>query len=193
MWRIVGILFFIFFSRTLPAQQQEQHPAYVWKGDTVILATLPEVVITGKIRNPRQRARLQERNLRLVHNVRKALPFAKEAARRITEIEARLAQIPSGKEQNKLIKKEYDELIKTFKKPLMQLTVTQGRILVRLVYRETQKTSFAHIRHYKGGVNAQFWQTLALLFGNNLKAGYDPDGADYEIERIVRELEAGRL
>ncbi len=71
----------------------------------------------------------------------------------------------------------------------MKLSVTQGRILVRLIYRETNHTSFAHIREYKGAVNAYFWQSLALLFGNNLKAAYDPYGEDAEIEEIVQRIQ----
>lgn len=78
--------------------------------------------------------------------------------------------------------------MKTFKAPLMKLSVTQGRILVRLIYRETNASSFSHIREYKGGVNAYFWQSIALIFGNNLKADYDPYGADAEIEAIVQKI-----
>jgi hypothetical protein len=77
----------------------------------------------------------------------------------------------------------------TFKQPLMKLTVTQGKILVRLIYRETNNTSFNHIKEYKGTVNAYFWQSLALLFGNNLKADYEPNGRDREIEQVVRSIE----
>lgn len=78
--------------------------------------------------------------------------------------------------------------MKTFKTPLMKLSITQGRILIRLIYRETNHTSFAHIREYRGTVNAYFWQSLALLFGNNLKAGYEPHGEDAEIEEIIQKI-----
>ena len=91
--------------------------------------------------------------------------------------------------RKQIIKKEYKELMHTFKQPLMKLTVTQGKILVRLIYRETNNTSFNHIKEYKGTVNAYFWQSLALLFGNNLKADYEPNGRDREIEQVVRSIE----
>ena len=92
-------------------------------------------------------------------------------------------------ERRKIIKEEYAQLMKTFKAPLMRLTITQGRILIRLIYRETNNTSFSHIREYRGAVNAYFWQSIALLFGHNLKADYDPNGEDAEIEAIVRKIQ----
>ena len=70
----------------------------------------------------------------------------------------------------------------------MKLSITQGKILIRLIYRETHESSFAHIREYKGGVNAYLWQSIALLFGNNLKADYDATGEDAEIETIVQKI-----
>ena len=127
----------------------------------------------------------------MIYNVRKAYPYAKIAAAKINEIEARLANIHTKRERERIIKEEYKQLMKTFKKPLMSLTVTQGKILVRLIYRETHNSSFHHIKEYKGGVNAYFWQSLALLFGNNLKADYEPEGRDKDIEEVVRQIEKG--
>lgn len=125
----------------------------------------------------------------MIYNVRKVYPYAKIAAAKISEIESLLARVNSEAKRKQIIKKEYKELMQTFKQPLMKLTVTQGKILVRLIYRETNNTSFNHIREYKGSVNAYFWQSLALLFGNNLKADYEPEGRDQEIEQIMRTIE----
>jgi hypothetical protein len=150
---------------------------------------LPEVIVKGKTRGKRYYTRLRQRDARLHHNVRRAYPYAREAARRVALIEERLATVSRGKDRREIIKREYDSLMKTFKEPLMKLTVTQGRLLVRLVYRETRKSSFHHIKEYRGSINAYFWQSLALLFGNNLKADYDPDGIDREIEEVVLEIE----
>ena len=152
---------------------------------------LPEVRVVGKVRGKRYHERQRMRESRLRYNVCVAYPYAREAARRIEQIEARLLTVTSREERQEIVKREYNELMKAFKRPLMKLTVTQGRILVRLVYRETQQSSFQHIKEYKGGVNAYFWQSLALLFGNNLKAIYDPEGQDFEIEQIVQEMEGG--
>ena len=85
----------------------------------------------------------------MVYNVRKVFPYAKIAAAKINEIENKLAQTDSEAKRKQIIKKEYKELMHTFKQPLMKLTVTQGKILVRLIYRETNNTSFNHIKEYK--------------------------------------------
>ena len=162
-------------------------------GDTLRHFLLPEVRVVGKVRGKRYYERLREREARARRDVKKAYPYAKEAARRIEQIEKQLARATSEKERKEIIKTEYRLLMKTFKEPLTKLTITQGKILVRLVYRETSRSSFQHIREYRGSVNAYFWQSLALLFGNNLKAEYDPDGTDSEIEQIVQEIERGLL
>ena len=159
--------------------------------DTVPHVLLHEVDAVARLKNPRKYARQQQRNQRMVYNVRKVFPYAKIAAAKINEIENKLAQTDSEAKRKQIIKKEYKELMHTFKQPLMKLTVTQGKILVRLIYRETNNTSFNHIKEYKGTVNAYFWQSLALLFGNNLKADYEPNGRDREIEQIVRSIEKG--
>lgn len=109
------------------------------------------------------------RNIRLEYNVRKVYPYARIAATKVNEIEKKLAGVTKEAEKKKIIKEEYAQLMKTFKAPLMKLSITQGRILIRLIYRETNHSSFAHIREYRGTVNAYFWQSIALLFGNNRK------------------------
>jgi hypothetical protein len=189
MYRIILIIgLSLFLPKDAPARQVEGFPGNAGR-DSIKHILLPEVQVVGKVRGKRFYARARERDARLRHNVRKAYPYAREAARRIEQIEARLASVTGGKERKEIVAAEYKNLMRTFKEPLMKLTITQGRILVRLVFRETQKSSFHHVKEYRGSVNAYFWQSLALLFGNNLKAGYDPDGDDREIEEIVQEIE----
>ena len=190
MYKTFIILLLSLFINTF-AKAQSIVPSIVIGRDTLPHVTLDEVNGFAKRINARKYARQQKRNHRLVHNVRKALPYAKIAAAKINEIEALLAQAHSKREKERIIKEEYKQLMKTFKKPLMSLTVTQGKILVRLIYRETNNSSFHHIKEYKGSVNAYFWQSLALLFGNNLKADYEPEGRDKEIEEVVRQIEKG--
>ena len=190
MYKTFIILLLSLFINTF-AKAQSIVPSIVIGRDTLPHVTLDEVNVFAKRINARKYARQQKRNHRLVHNVRKALPYAKIAAAKINEIEALLAQAHSKREKERIIKEEYKQLMKTFKKPLMRLTVTQGKILVRLIYRETNNSSFHHIKEYKGSVNAYFWQSLALLFGNNLKADYEPEGRDKEIEEVVRQIEKG--
>ena len=192
MYKIIFIIILSLFT-ALSSHAREVGIACLPENDSLKNIILPDYVVSRDVRKINQYKREAKRHDRLVHHVRQALPYAKSAAAIIIEIETRLTLASSEKEKKRLIQEEYSNLMKTFKKPLMQLTVTQGKILVRLVYRETQKSSFHHIKEYKGGANAYFWQTLALLFGNNLKADYDPEGKDFEIESIVQDIEAGRL
>ena len=76
---------------------------------------------------------------------------------------------------------------------MRKLTFTQGKILIKLIDRETQITSYDLIRQYRGKFSATFWQGIARIFGANLKSNYDANGDDYLIEQVIREIEAGRL
>ncbi|NCE71541.1 DUF4294 domain-containing protein [Odoribacter sp. Z80] len=189
MLRIFFAILFIFCANTLSAQKSQTLRSVVTQGDTLPQVFLREVVVQAKTRSRKWYDRYNRRNTRLEYNVRKVYPYALLAAAKITEIEEQLAHTTKESERKAIIREEYARLMKTFKTPLTKLSVTQGRILVRLIYRETNHTSFAHIREYKGAVNAYFWQSLALLFGNNLKAAYDPYGEDAEIEEIVQRIQ----
>ena len=171
------------------AQNSQVTTAVILNGDTLPHFTLDAANAIGKGRHAARYYRQARRNVRLEYNVRKVYPYARIAASKISEIEYKLAQTNKESERRKIIKEEYAQLMKTFKAPLMRFTITQGRILIRLIYRETNNTSFSHIREYRGAVNAYFWQSIALLFGHNLKADYDPNGEDAEIEAIVRKIQ----
>jgi hypothetical protein len=73
------------------------------------------------------------------------------------------------------------------------MTITQGRLLIKLIDRETQNTSYVLIKDYRGKLSAAFWQGIARIFGTNLKSEYDPEGEDALIESIIQEIDAGRL
>lgn len=163
-----------------------------YQGDTIPHVLLESANIYGRGRHAARYFRREKRNLRLEYNVRKVYPYARIAANKVNEIERCLSQITKESERRKILKEEYSQLMKTFKAPLMKLSITQGKILIRLIYRETNHTSFAHIREYRGTVNAYFWQSIALIFGNNLKTAYDPQGEDAEIEKIVQKILQGK-
>lgn len=188
MYKTIVIIFLTLFAAPF-AEAQSVAPATVVRGDTLPRFHLPEITVLAKRRAPRHYARLRRRDARLEHNVRKALPYAKIAASEIEKIDRLLATARSEGERRRVVKEEYAALMRRFKQPLTRFTVTQGKILVRLIYRETDNSAFDHIRQYKGAFNAYFWQSVALLFGNNLKADYDPLGRDREIEEIVRAIE----
>lgn len=181
-------LFLLLYAINNIAQSKQLVGTILYQGDTIPHIYLKPVNIYGKGRHAARYFRQEKRNLRLEYNVRKVYPYARIAANKVNEIELRLSQITKESERRKVLKEEYSQLMKAFKAPLMKLSITQGKILIRLIYRETNHTSFAHIREYRGAVNAYFWQSIALLFGNNLKTAYDPDGEDAEIEKIVQKI-----
>jgi hypothetical protein len=172
----------------LYAQEKRALPRVVYGNDTILHSWLPEVLVVGKRRFPTKYYRQQRRLARLEYNVRKVYPYARTAAMKISDIEKKLSNIKTKSDKKEILKKEYKQLMKTFKAPLMRLSITQGRILIRLIYRETNHSSFTHIKEYRGVTNAYFWQSIALLFGHNLKASYDPLGEDAEIEAIVQKI-----
>lgn len=191
MVRLFFFIVLLFCANVSFTQNKQIVPSIIIGNDTVPHIWLKQADIIRKAGSTRFIHRQNRRNIRLEYNVRKVYPYARIAAKKVNEIEHRLSQVSKESERKKIIKEEYSQLMKTFKTPLTQLTITQGRILIRLIYRETSHTSFAHIREYRGTVNAYFWQSIALIFGNNLKAAYDPYGEDAEIEAIVQKILAG--
>ena len=104
-----------------------------------------------------------------------------------------VAHISNERAKKKFIKKTEAELKDQFERDLKKLTVTQGRILIKLIDRETGSTSYALVKELRGGLQAFFWQGLARLFGSNLKSEYKADAEDQLIESIVQQIERGEL
>lgn len=133
------------------------------------------------------------RHKRLVYNVKKVYPYAVLVRESIAEVSDTLLLIDSDRERKKYLKKFEKSVFKEYEGDMRNMTITQGKILVKLVDRETQNSGFELIQEYRGPVSAVFWQGIARIFGNNLKTRYDPYGADYLIEKIVYEIEMERL
>jgi hypothetical protein len=104
-----------------------------------------------------------------------------------------LETMPDEKAQRNFLQQYEKELFTAYEDDMKKLTFTQGKILIKLIDRETQVTSYDLIRQYRGKFSATFWQSIARIFGTNLKSSYDPGGDDYLIEQVIREIEAGRL
>ncbi len=164
--------------------------AKVENGDTLPMMYLPEVRIKGYIiyRTPSDQRRFD----RLVRNVKKVYPYARLAGLKLQEYDAMMAGL-SEKEQKKLYKKAEDELKAEFGEELKSLTFTQGRILLKLVDRETGTPTYHIVKELRGSFVAFFWQNLSRLFGYNLKEKYEPDGKDKDIETIVLMIENGLI
>jgi hypothetical protein len=163
----------------------------VVNGDTIPHIDLKEVPIlpVRVFKN-----RFQERQYwRLVYNLKKVLPYSKIVAATVNEIEFKLGNSKNDKERRKYMKSLEDSLWKQYEGDLRQMTITQGKLLFKLVDRETSKSTYFWIDSYRGSVSAFFWQGVARLFGSNLKSEYDPKGEDQLIEQIVTYIERGYL
>ena len=164
--------------------------AIVVDGDTIPLIDLPRVNVTGYIvfKSPREQRRFE----RLVRNVKKVYPYARIAGLKLNEYDALMTGLPE-KEQRKLFKKAEDELKAEFEGELKKLTFSQGKILLKLVDRETGEPTYQIVKDLRGSISAFFWQNLSRLFGYNLKEKYDPEGDDRNIEAIVLMIENGSI
>jgi Domain of unknown function (DUF4294) len=116
-------------------------------------------------------------------------PYAKAAGKIFNEINAQMAGMTSRSQRKALIKSREKDLKREFADRLTELSVYQGRVLMKLINRETGNNCYEIIKEYKGGFTARFWQTIAFFFGSNLKQPYDAAGEDAQIERIVLEIE----
>ena len=130
---------------------------------------------------------------RLVYNIKNVLPLAKECNQIILETGAYLQTIPTKKERDALTKAVEKELKQKYTPRIKKLTYSQGKLLIKLIDRETHSTGYELIQAFLGPVRAGFYQAFAWVFGASLKKRYDPKGADRLVERIVSQVEAGQL
>ncbi|MDO5447359.1 MAG: DUF4294 domain-containing protein [Prevotellaceae bacterium] len=131
---------------------------------------------------------------RMVYNVKRVLPLAKEAKAAIIETYEYIQTLPDKKARDEHLKYVEKSVKKEYTPRIKKLTYTQGKILIKLIYRECNSTSYDIIKAFLGPVRATFWQAFAGLFGASLKKQFDPnDEEDRQTERIVLLVEAGQL
>lgn len=162
-------------------------PAIIVDGDTIPYIWLPTINIytTRTFKSKRE----QIRYTKLRRDVTKVWPYAKLAGEMFSKLDKELKMTNDKRVQKALVDKTEREIMEKFEADLKKLTVTQGRILIKLIDRQTGNTSFKVVQDLKGKFSAFVWQSLARLFGSNLKSHYDPLGEDAEIEKIVLSLE----
>jgi hypothetical protein len=130
---------------------------------------------------------------RLVNNLKKVYPYALIVRNRLLKVNADMENIKTEKERKDYLKKVEKDVFANYEGDIRNMTITQGRLLIKLIDRETQNTSYVLIKDYRGKLAAAFWQGIARIFGTNLKEEYDPLGDDALIESIILEIDAGRL
>ncbi len=126
---------------------------------------------------------------RLRNAVYVTYPYAITASRVMNEINARLVNVTDRKKRKEIIRSREKDLKKEFADKLTQLSVYQGKVLMKLIYRQTGNNCYEIIEEYKGGFSAGFWQTVAVVVGSNLKQSYDPSDKDRAMESIVQDVE----
>ena len=130
---------------------------------------------------------------RLVYNVKKVLPMAKEVNRLIIETYEYLETLPDKKSRQEHMKRVEASIKKEYTPRMKKLTFSQGKLLIKLIYRECNSSSYSLIQAFLGPVRAGFYQAFAWVFGASLKKKYDPNGIDRLTERVVLQVEAGQL
>jgi len=218
MKRLSGILFMLFFCitgfgqtrdtatratapaavlRVAPARADTLYGVYhvlktaTFDGQTYPLVELSEITVIGKM--PRGVRFDYRRHARLVYNVRRVYPYALMVRDEFGRINRLLETLPNERAKRDFLQSYEKDLLSQYEGDMRKLTFTQGKILIKLIDRETQNTSYDLIRQYRGKFSATFWQGVARIFGANLKSDYDANGDDYLIEQVIREIEAGRL
>ncbi|MBC7534975.1 MAG: DUF4294 domain-containing protein [Ferruginibacter sp.] len=163
------------------------HEAIVYNGDTIELKTLGNLYLYGYM-NDAQRAASRAYN-RLRNAVYVTYPYARRAGIVMNEINSKLTGITDHKERKKYINSRERDLKKEFTRPLTDLSIYQGKILMKLINRETGNNCYEIIREYQGGLTARVYQTVAFFFNSNLKQPYDPKNEDLVIEKLVMEVQ----
>ncbi len=189
--KILPILF-LFIASCAAAQNSKSGPKalnyIVVDGDTMPVVNI-ETVTIRHFQNKRKQIKYDK----LMRNVKKAYPYAVAARDELNNMNANLVGITDPQQREAYIKAYEKQMFRRYEKELRALTISQGRILLKLVDREINNTAFNLIQEYRGDFSAYFWQGIARIFGDNLKSEYDPDEEDMYIEEIVQLIEAGLI
>lgn len=160
-------------------------------GDTVPVVDLNTVNIYTQFEFKTKKQR--EQWTRLKYNVKIVYPYAIIASAKLREYDLALSRMHDENLRKAFIKVCEKDLRDQFEKDLKNLTVSQGKVLMKLIDRETGKTTYQIVKEMRGGFQAAMWQSLASLFGNSMKVEYDPEHEDIMIERAVKLVESGQF
>jgi hypothetical protein len=176
---------------TIPLPQLGPHdtipvPAQIVGNEYVPAQTLEWTWV--QVPYPKHLLKKKQEWTRLRNAVYVCYPYARRAGVIMNDINAKIAHMPD-KDKKTYIKSREKELKKQFAEPLSELSIYQGRVLMKLINRQTGNNCYEIIKEYKGGFTARTWQTVAFFFGSNLKQPYNPNGDEREMESIVQEVE----
>ena len=193
--KIIILLIFIGLSNLFATAQNEDEELIYIKSQVFDEDTLPYVQLDelSVIDSPFFKSNRERKKWnKLMRNVIKVYPYAKITKDLLEHYDEELAKIDKEADRKAYMKEAEEVLKNEFKGEVMKMTVSQGKVLVKLIDRETGQTSYELIKELRSGFTAFMWNSIAILFGNNLKARYDPI-EDYEIELIVQLIESGDI
>jgi hypothetical protein len=163
--------------------------AIIYNGESMPYKELEMVVVSNL--PPDKLAKYLEEYNRLRNAVYVTYPFARVAGGTMNEINVQLKGVTNKKQRKKIIRSREKDLRQQFTEPITSLSVYQGKVLMKLINRQTGNDCYEIVKEYKGGLNARMYQTVAFFFGSSLKQSYDlaRDHTDRQIETIVREID----
>ncbi|MDR1738830.1 MAG: DUF4294 domain-containing protein [Candidatus Symbiothrix sp.] len=194
-----SIFIIVFFSLTTGIAQAQTDfspdnvaPYIVRDGDTIRTMLMSDIYIyppSGSAGN----TEVDPRYLKMVRDVKKTLPYAHLIYNTLIETYEYMETLPNDKAKEAHLKQMEKDLWEEYKPVLKKLTLTQGKLLIKLVDRECNQSSYNILKAYLGSFRAGFWNLFASLFGASLKTEWEPDGKDAATERIVQLVEMGVL
>ncbi|MDD3036491.1 DUF4294 domain-containing protein [Bacteroides sp.] len=190
------IMFAMICSLRVQAQKQQSINGYrvpmcIYQGDTIPWVQLRPVYIFRPLKFKNDKEQMEYN--RLVRNVKKVYPISKEINKAIIETYEYLQTLPTEKARQKHIKRVEKGLKEQYTAQMKKLSFAQGKLLIKLVDRQSNQTSFELVKAFMGPFKAGFYQTFASLFGASLKKEYDPLGEDKLTEQIVLMVESGQI
>ena len=190
------LLFFSFITVCIHAQQTTtingyKVPLCVYKGDTIPALRLPTVYVFKPLKFKNKKQEMEY--YRLVRNVKKTLPIAKEVNRAVIETYEFLLTLPDEKSREKHLQMVEKSVKEQYTPRMKKLTFSQGKLLIKLINRETASSSYELVKAFLGPFKAGFYQAFAAIFGASLKKEYHPEAEDILIEQIIILVENGQL
>lgn len=195
----IALLAFLFLLTGTDCLAQEEGepttayltPTYIHEGDTIPYVTLPAVYIFKPVtfKNKRQERRYNK----LVRDVKKVLPIANEVKNAVIETYEYIMTLPDDKARQRHLKAVEKSVKEQYTPRMKKLTFSQGKLLIKLVDRQTNSTGYELVKAFLGPFRAGFYQAFAALFGASLKKEYDPQGEDALTEQVVLMVENGQL
>jgi hypothetical protein len=164
-------------------------------GDTLPMVVVAPVFCFAKtrFRSDNARRRYYEQYYKMIYNLKITYPYAQILRQRLMEIESHVAQLPTERQRKAYIKQVEQQLMAEFKPVARKMTISQGKMLIKLVNRQTGKTGYTILKELKGSINAFFWQAVARMFSQSLKSEFDPENDDKLLAELIFLYENGYL